>query len=871
MEGSIKQVLDLPVVDAAPPGEAINRGLLADASRAWETWRAGAGDWPRWDSIVGAVVVAGVVFGSLAGIVAPTTDAITPGNSKALYLLACLCVPVGFLLVARAEARCLATIGGEDARSRLLGTLLVVAVVCAGSVAWVPTRARETFWVGALVCAVAVVPRDALPRVIVSPFAVALAIAALYVAYLGSATVAPMALAVAIFVPACAIFVWALFENVLPRMQLAPNRWRLAVGLVIGAFGWFSLVPYGRGAVEVGVLAWYVAVTAFMLATDAPRSPDLRLRVAAYASLAIGVLLEHAGAYPATIFPVGVALACLYFLIEVVYHRRLSSEAFRQSWLHYTVTIIAILCCFNTLLLWDPYHYSFFLFPARDLIAGKSLLVDINAQYGIGVVYLTALICGWSITSVTGPFLSGALNILNIIQYLGLYYFTCVLVRSRRVALMLWIAVLFNRSWQLGSAESFPSTGPLRFGLGYLAIFVVTSAWFARRSVWRLAVEATLFGVAVIFSVEGLASVAVIQVGSDVASLLSVRGDLRSRVVHASIHRANAWISGSIIFIGLLTMDVARRAGALPDWHHYTDFIFRYGGGFGFYQPELGSPWAAVFLLSAGGALVAASRLARADDATEADIRRLSCGLLIGVFGTLQFSYFVFRPHPNNLLHVMWPATIMVLWLLDHIVAGRMTMSAPVRAAVASTVLVTASVLASRTIMSARPWLAGSGIDRIVQLARDGGNGAWFNYAGQMRLDVDGTQVRGYLTKYATGVNRFPMLLHDEIWQRAIAGTPYVNTFAMSFEPQDSLIPLGMTMAVNSARGLPFGSILLVEHDLSRLRPVHGAVIRTLCDRGGLETIERGNHVDVMRLIPTHDIGTNTICGDVGRMKAFRE
>ena len=871
MDGSIEQVLDLPVANAVLPGGAIKPGWLTDVVRAWETWRAGVGKGPQWDSIVEAVVVAGVLFGSLSGIVAPSTDAITPGNSKALYLLACLCIPIGFVLVLRAEARCLASAGGEDARRRLLGTLLVVAVVCAGSVAWVPTRVRETFWVGALVCAVAVAPRDALPRVIVSPFAVALAIAALYVAYLGSATVAPMALAVGVFVPACAIFFWVLVDNGLDRLTLNPRGWRLLVAVGLGALIWLASVPYARGAVEIVVLGWYGTLVALILAFNALRSRDVRVRGAAYASFVVGITAEHLSIYPATTFPIGVALVCLYFLIEGAYHQFSSPFQVRQGWVEACIVFVAVLCCVNTLLPWDPFHYSFLLFPARDLIAGKSVLADINAQYGIGIVYLTALLSGWSMPLMTGPYFSGMLNILNITQYLGLYWFTRLLVRSRRVAIIFWVTVLFSRSLQIGGAESFPSTGPLRFGLGYLAIFVATSEWFARRSSWRLTAEATLFGVAFVFSVEGLVSVAIMQLGADIAFLLAARGDLRSRLISASFHRLNAWVAGSTVMAGLLTLDVARRTGTIPDLHHYTDFIFQYGGGFGFYQPELWSPWAAIFLLSAGGVLVAVSRLAVSDDMGEATRLRLSCGFLIGVYGVLQFSYFVFRPHPNNLYHVMWPSTIMAIWLLGYVVTGRAITGKPVRAALASAILVTASMLASRTVMAARPWLAGSGIDRITQLVRDGGNGAWFNYAGQMKLDVDGTQVRGYLTKYATGVDRFPMLLHDEIWQRAITGTPYVNTFAISFEPQDSLIPLGTTIAVNSARRLPFGSILLVEHDLSRLGPVHGSVIRALCDRGALETVEQGNHVDVMRLVSSRGIGTNTTCRDVGQMKAVRE
>lgn len=866
---------EVPGASAAIPlvaGDTVAPAWVTGTRAAWMAWRDGTGDRLRWGTVAGGVVLAGVAFGSLSGVVAPTTRAVTPTNSKVLYLAACACIVIGFLLVTRVEARFRAMpSGGDPLRRRFLGTLLVVGVACAGSLALVPTRVRETFWVSALVCIATLVPRDRAPRVIVSPFAVAVGIAALYVGYLASASVAPMALATGVFMPLLALLVWVLIENGLDRFPLAPTTWSRAAGGMIGAFAWLNLAPHARSGTEVLVLGWYVAVASLMFVTDAPRSRDLRVRVAAYASLVVGIALEHAVAYPAVIFPVGVTLACLYFLVEVAYHGRPSPEPVHRPWLHGAILAVAVLCCVNTLLPWDSYHYSFFLFPARDLIAGKSLLADVNAQYGIGIVYLTALLCGWSMTLATGPFLSGALNVLNIVEYLGLYWFTRMLVRSRRVALVLWVAILFSRSLQLGSAESFPSTGPLRFGLGYVAIFLATSAWFARRAAWRLAAEAMLFGIALVFSVEGLASVAVMHLGADVASLLAARSDLRARIKLVAIHRVDAWVAGSVLSVGLVTLDVARRTWALPDWRHYTDYIFVYGGGHGFHQPDLWSPWAVAFLVPASGAMVAASRLALADELSEGDVARLTCGFLVGAYGVLQFSYFVFRPHPNNLFHVMWPAAVMLLWLLGHVVTDREAMGAPVRAAVATAVLVTASLLGARTITSGLPSLAGSGIGRLFQQVRDGGNGAWFNYAGQMRLDLDGTQVRAYLAKYAPDATRFPMLLHDEVWQRAILGTPYVNAFEMSFEPQDVLIPLGRTMAVNSAKRLPFGSLMLVEHDLLRLGPLHHAVIRAMCDRGGLETVERGNHVDVMRLVSARDTGANTTCREVATVRAVRE
>lgn len=59
-------------------------------------------------------------------------------------------------------------------------------------------------------------------------------------------------------------------------------------------------------------------------------------------------------------------------------------------------TVLAGLCTLmllvNSVPTWDQTHYGYYLFPARDVMFGKSPLVDINHQYGVGTIYLIAFL-----------------------------------------------------------------------------------------------------------------------------------------------------------------------------------------------------------------------------------------------------------------------------------------------------------------------------------------------------------------------------------------------------------------------------------------------------------------------------------------------
>ena len=170
-----------------------------------------------------------------------------------------------------------------------------------------------------------------------------------------------------------------------------------------------------------------------------------------------------------------------------------------------TIVILLLAC-----ILFDPYysfnqgHYNFYLGPSNDLLLGKSMLVDINCQYGVFVIYFLAGIFKMGLQPLSYKGLSGLISILAIIQYIFIYVLLRYALKSQIFAIVtLGLMVATNFIGQLELITYFPSVGPLRFGLAY----GVLGAAYLRGKYVRLKKHAWFFahaavGIASIWSVE---------------------------------------------------------------------------------------------------------------------------------------------------------------------------------------------------------------------------------------------------------------------------------------------------------------------------------------------------------------------------------
>jgi hypothetical protein len=501
---------------------------------------------------------------------------------------------------------------------------------------------------------------------------------------------------------------------------------------------------------------------------------------------------------------------------------------------------------------WDEPHHAFFLFPMRDVAAGKSLLVDVNAQYGVGLIYALTLFVGDSVATLTPTGLSAWTNAANVALYVALWVGCAWVVRDWAIGSVMWLAVVVNRSVSIGFAEAYPSTGAWRFGLPWLLV-ADAAASRGRMGPWRRVLRTTYWIVASTWSLEVLLYSAVMLAGDLVIDALRGwrDGDGIAFSRQAAERVAEA-IGGATISTLLLVGVTTWRAGQWPDARHYLEYFGTYGAGLGFEQPVLWSAWSPMFLSCAAVMVVLGFR-AGFSASQPADVGREKGLALVGAYGVLQFTYYAFRPHSNNLLHVMFPSAVVAIWLLARTapwirVGDADTVPRDARAVVGAAMLAGVAVVGASGLTALVPRVPTTLVGQAIRLWSEGRmiSGPWFGTVPSA-LSGDRQALRDLLARRYPAAARVPMLLSDDLWIHAVIGTPYVNAFPLSFAPQDSLVPIGANSALAAVRALPFGTELVMEADVERLEGLRRAMAGTLCERGSLILEEAVERVVVVR------------------------
>ena len=200
-----------------------------------------------------------------------------------------------------------------------------------------------------------------------------------------------------------------------------------------------------------------------------------------------------------------VVVALIGFLVWVlrqVAARRITARFARI--LDILVVFIITLSVLDIGFVSELHHCNFYLGPVTDLMLGKSLLVDINCQYGVLVIYFLAALfqSGLFPFSYQGLFL--AICVLYALEYVGIYALSRLLWRSKSVSLVvLALIVALNYFATEGYAAGYPSIGPLRFGLAYLLLLVsMVRTTRVHLQGWLFLLEAVILGIASVWSFE---------------------------------------------------------------------------------------------------------------------------------------------------------------------------------------------------------------------------------------------------------------------------------------------------------------------------------------------------------------------------------
>ena len=523
------------------------------------------------------------------------------------------------------------------------------------------------------------------------------------------------------------------------------------------------------------------------------------------------------------------------------------------------VGVIGIALSVNVVPPWDEEHHAFFLFPMRDVAAGKTLLVDVNAQYGVGLIYALTLLSGGAVEAITPTVLSAWTNVANVALYVGLWGACAWLVRDWALGSLSWLAVVVNRSVSIGFAEAYPSTGAWRFGLPWL--LVADAAMVQGRMVpARRLLRTAYWMVASTWSLE----VAIYSLVIFAADLVI---DAMSRWRHGdatgwwqqAMGRVTEVILGSVTGVSLLIGVTRWRAGQWPDTRHYFEYFGTYEAGLGFEQPVAASAWSPM-LLGCASVMVALALRAGFSASQGGDVRRDKVVALVATYGVLQFTYYAFRPHSNNLLHVMFPPSVLAIWLLGQTKPWRalsesIADSGDARVVVGAAVVCGMALVGASGLTALVPRVPTTPVGQAVRLWGEGNlfAGPWFGSVPPVQSD-DRAALRALLKRRYPGASRVPMLLADDLWIHAVIGTPYVNAFPLSFAPQDSLVPVSQAMMTAFVRDLPFGTEIVMEAEGARLEGLRRVTVGMLCARGALVPIEVSGRVALVQSVEGREV-----------------
>ena len=304
----------------------------------------------------------------------------------------------------------------------------------------------------------------------------------------------------------------------------------------------------------------------------------------------------------------------------------------------------------------DVYHHNFYLGPVAAVRAGRSMLVDVNCQYGVGVIYFIAFVFDRGYAHVPPSVVGFAVIItaLAIVQYTVIYATLRSITRSVPLsALVLALMILVPRFEQIGYPTSYPSTGALRFLAGYLLLgcFALRGRFPSQRfAIYGL--EALVVGASSIWSFESFVYVFAAYLASLVYETAHSRrgellSDLEARLTPTFL--AVTMFHASLLFI------TRSRSGEWPHWSRYLDYIRLYSTQeFGALPVEPWTPWlpiVGVYMLTVIALAYRRITLGRADFKPEHGVVFSMSSL-----GIAQFTYFVGRSHLNNLFHIAVPA-----------------------------------------------------------------------------------------------------------------------------------------------------------------------------------------------------------------------
>jgi len=309
------------------------------------------------------------------------------------------------------------------------------------------------------------------------------------------------------------------------------------------------------------------------------------------------------------------------------------------------------------------HHGNFFIAPINEVINGKMLLVNAQAQYGILLTYIPAFIL-----SIIG-FSYSNFNLFNIIIsiiYVYIFYLFLVIATNNRflsfIGVIGFIKLSFYRIFWPYEIYTLPSTTPIRYFFDIISIYFVYEL-FRNFSFKKLHFSSLILALTFFYNTEIGLSIILAYLGVILVNLLINFKNKETQL------RTFYSIISLIFFLLIIAFSISLftyfRIGQLPDWYSYFSYIFIYGkGAFDIPMPFIGPYYFVIIIYIITFYSLIYKFLSR-------NLVNFHILLFILLYGILNFFYYLMFSEPHHFLTILHPSILLSVILLKDLIKNK--------------------------------------------------------------------------------------------------------------------------------------------------------------------------------------------------------
>jgi len=366
--------------------------------------------------------------------------------------------------------------------------------------------------------------------------------------------------------------------------------------------------------------------------------------------------------YTILIFPILMVLGYYFVSLEV-------SKLLVKLFCIYLIIVIFFFNIYSAEYLPVVYHFDVVFYSVTQVLQGKTLLMDLNATYGLYGAFLEPIFRIFELSVLN---FSVVMALLVALSFYFIFMFLSQVVNNYFILLSGFAAVVFYNylAFKVGSNEPYFQYTPIRFIFPCLVIYL-SAIYSKTRSNIIYHFGFFISSIAILWNLE--TGIVVFLSWTLYLIYFELLNTIEGRALRKSLI--------TIVVTGALTLSIViyiyilyafLRTGCFPDVGQAILYLKVYSAFVGVMtipMPSYPHWWNVVVLVYLLGLLSSLKALYRKP--TDAHVRtRQTAIFMLSIMGIGLFSYYQGRSHDYNLLMTPYPATLILILFADGLLEG---------------------------------------------------------------------------------------------------------------------------------------------------------------------------------------------------------